>query len=88
MKKRFFSILLSLCMVLMLCPVTVFAANGDATELQSLLNDGGTVMLTKDYSIDTTLIVNNTVTLDLNGHVIKIADSNSVQVIRSIVAAA
>ena len=82
MKKRFFSILLSLCMVLMLCPVTVFAANGDATALQALLEAGGTVTLTKDYSIDTTLRVNNTVTLDLNGHVIKIADSNSVQVIK------
>ena len=82
MKKRFFSILLSLCMVLMLCPVTVFAANGDATALQALLDAGGTVTLTKDYSIDTTLIVNNTVTLDLNGHVIKITDSNSVQVIK------
>ena len=82
MKKRFFSILLSLCMVLMLCPVTVFAANGDATALQALLEAGGTVTLTEDYSIDTTLIVNNTVTLDLNGHVIKITDSNSVQVIK------
>ena len=48
MKKRFFSILLSLCMVLMLCPVTVFAANGDATALQALLEAGGTVTLTKD----------------------------------------
>ena len=82
MKKRFFSILLSLCMVLMLCPVTAFAANGDATALQALLDAGGTVTLTEDYSIDTTLRVKNTVTLDLNGHVIKIADSNSVQVIK------
>ena len=71
MKKRFFSILLSLCMVLMLCPVTVFAEDGTATELQSLLNSGGTVTLEKDYTIDTTLNVTQDVTLDLNGHVIK-----------------
>ena len=71
MKKRFFSILLSLCMVLMLCPVTVFAEDGTATELQSLLNDGDTVKLNKNYTIDTTLNVTQDVTLDLNGHVIK-----------------
>lgn len=71
MKKRIVSILLTLCMVLMLVPITAFAANGDAAELQALLDAGGTVTLTKDYSIDTTLRVNNTVTLDLNGHVIK-----------------
>ncbi|MCF2553932.1 InlB B-repeat-containing protein [Faecalicatena contorta] len=83
MKKRFFSILLSLCMVLMLCPVTVFAEDGTATELQSLLNSGGTVTLSKDYTIDTTLNVNNTVTLDLNGHVIKMTGNVSVIKINS-----
>ena len=81
MKKRFFSILLSLCMVLMLCPVTVFAANEDATELQELLDNGGPVTLNKDYTIDTSLEVNNTVTLDLNGHVIKMT-TNNVSVIK------
>ena len=78
MKKRFFSILLSLCMVLMLCPVTVFAEDGTATELQSLLNDGDTVKLNKNYTIDTTLNVTQDVTLDLNGHVIKMTGSGSV----------
>lgn len=71
MKKRIVSILLTLCMVLMLVPATAFAANDDATELQSLLNGGGTVTLSKDYTIDTTLVVTKNVTLDLNGHVIK-----------------
>ncbi|MGN8922517.1 InlB B-repeat-containing protein [Lachnospiraceae bacterium HCP28S3_F9] len=78
MKKRLFSILLSLCMVLMLCPVTVFAEDGTATELQSLLNGGDTVTLNKNYTIDTTLNVTQDVTLDLNGHVIKMTGSGSV----------
>lgn len=78
MKKRILSILLSLCMVLMLCPVTVFAANDDATALQNLLNGGGTVTLSKDYTIDTTLNVKNTVTLDLNGHTISMTGNGSV----------
>lgn len=71
MKKRFFSILLSLCMVLMLCPMTVFAEDGTATELQNLLDKGGTVTLERDYTIEKTLNVTEDVTLDLNGHVIK-----------------
>ena len=78
MKRRILSIVLTVCMVLMLLPITVFAANEDATELQNKLNSGGTVTLTKDYTIDTTLTVTNTVTLDLNGRVIKMTGSDSV----------
>ncbi|MDO4479605.1 MAG: InlB B-repeat-containing protein [Erysipelotrichaceae bacterium] len=72
MKKRILSIALSLCMVLMLVPMTVLAEGDDTQELQTLLNDGGTVKLEKDYTITSSLQVDNkTVTLDLNGHVIK-----------------
>ena len=78
MKKRILSILLTLCMLLMLVPITVFAADSDATELQSLLNGGGTVTLNKDYTIDTKLRVRKTVTLDLNGHTITMTGSDSV----------
>lgn len=81
MKRRILSIVLTICMVLMLLPITVFAANDDAAELQSLLNGGGTVTLSKDYTIDTTLDVKNTVTLDLNGHVIKMTGSDGVIVV-------
>ncbi|MGM9621741.1 MAG: InlB B-repeat-containing protein [Butyricicoccus porcorum] len=77
MKKRIFSILLCLCMVLMLFPVTALAANEDATALQSLLS-GGTVTLDRDYTIDTTLQVGDHVILDLNGHVIKMTGKGSV----------
>ena len=81
MKRRILSIVLTICMVLMLLPITVFAADSDATELQNLLNNGGTVQLTRDYFIDTTLDVKNTVTLDLNGHVIKMTGSDRVIVV-------
>ena len=78
MKKRILSIVLAICLVLSYIPITVFAANTDATELQNKLDSGGTVTLSKDYTIDTTLDVKNTVTLDLNGHVIKMTGSGSV----------
>lgn len=81
MKRRILSIVLTICMVLMLLPITVFAANDDAAELQNLLNNGGTVQLTRDYFIDTTLDVKNTVTLDLNGHTITMTGSDGVIVV-------
>ena len=77
MKKRLFSIVLSLCMVLALMPQMVFAEEGTATELQNMLNGGGTVKLEKNYAIDTTLEVNGTVTLDLNGYTISMIDIHS-----------
>lgn len=78
MKKRILSIIMAICLVLSCVPITVFAANTDATELQNKLDSGGTVTLSKDYTIDTTLSVRNTITLDLNGHVIKMTGSGSV----------
>ena len=78
MKKRILSMVLAICLVLSCMPTTVFAANSDTTELQNKLNSGGTVTLSKDYTIDTALNVKNTVTLDLNGHVIKMTGSDSV----------
>ena len=83
MKKRILSIVLTICMVFMFLPTTVFAANKDATALQNLLNKGGTVTLDKDYTIDSTLNVERTVTLDLNGHVIKMTGSGSVIYVKS-----
>ena len=83
MKKRILSIVLSICLVLSCIPITVFAANDDATALQNLLNGGGTVTLSKDYTIDTTLNVKNTVTLDLNGHTISMTGNGSVMNVRS-----
>ena len=56
MKKRIFSIVISLCMVLALMPQMVFAEEpGNYDELQGIMKDaryGGTVTLTKDYTIN------------------------------------
>ena len=83
MKKRILSMVLAICLVLSCVPITVFAANADTTDLQNLLNGGKTVKLTQDYNIDATLTVSNTVTLDLNGHVIKMTNNNGLITVNS-----
>ena len=83
MRKWILSIMFAICMVILFMPQAAFAANDDTTNLQEQLNKGGTVALTKDYFIDSTLMVNkSSVTLDLNGHVIKKSESGSGSVIR------
>ena len=74
--------MLTLCMVLCLVSTSVFAednmaASGTAevstaAELVSAIREAsyGTVKLTSDITIYTTLVVNRTVTLDLNGYVL------------------
>ena len=49
-----------------------------ATRLKSAISNGGTVQLTEDIEISKTLLVTRDVTLDLNGHVLKMTDSGSV----------
>ena len=60
--------------------LTLYAKFEDDTEaLQTLLDgDGTTVTLDRDYTISETLTVSNTITLDLNGHVIRMNGSGSV----------
>ena len=50
-------------MVLTIFPVTALAEEDDTTELQNMLNNGGTVRLNRDYIIGSTLEVDRTVTL-------------------------
>ncbi|MGN0784452.1 MAG: InlB B-repeat-containing protein [Candidatus Aphodomorpha sp.] len=78
MKKRFLGILLSLCMALLLFPATALA--DDTSELRDLLNNPAIdkIVLERDYTISSTLYVSDPVTLDLNGHVIKMTGSDSV----------
>ena len=76
-------------MVLCLVSTSVFAednmaASGTAevstaAELVSAIREAsyGTVKLTSDITIYTTLVVNRTVTLDLNGYVLKYSSSSS-----------
>ena len=49
-----------------------------ATRLKSAISNGGDVRLTEDIEISETLVVTRDVTLDLNGHVLKMTDSGSV----------
>ena len=86
MKKRILSILLTLCMVLCLVPITAFA-EGETNrkveteqELVDALADSSVDIITlkNDIAIGTTLTVLRKVTLDLNGYVLKMTGSGSV----------
>ena len=86
MKKRILSILLALCMLFCLVPITVFAA-GETNrkveteqELVAALADDTAdfIRLTKDIDISSSLTVLRKVTLDLNGYVLKMTGSGSV----------
>lgn len=81
MKKQLVSILFALCMVLCLVPLAVFA-EGETENVQevrtkdelvtAMASDNvTTVKLAADIDIDATLKVDRTVTLDLNGQVLK-----------------
>ena len=86
MKKRILGILLTLCIVICLAPTGVFADGetvknvATAQELIDALADGanGTVRLAADIDIAGSLNISRTVTLDLNGHVLKMTGSGSV----------
>ncbi|WP_419048521.1 hypothetical protein, partial [Gemmiger sp.] len=81
MKKQLVSILFALCMVLCLVPLAVFAEGETENvqevrakdELVAAMANGTvtTVKLAADIDIDATLKVDRTVTLDLNGQVLK-----------------
>ena len=77
MKKRFLSILLSLCMVLMLFPVTAFAEETGSVateaELKEALGEGlTTITLRSNVTLTSTLdLSDKVITLDLNGHTLK-----------------
>lgn len=85
MKKRLGSLLLSLAMCLSLLPVSALAGETDVIDVsnQSALgnavnNEGCTVRLTADIALEETLNIIETVTLDLNGHVLKLEDGGNV----------
>lgn len=81
--KKFISVLLSLLMVFSLC-LSVSADDERITtrdELQSALDNGGTVSLTDDVDASANgLTVKKDVTLDLNGHSLKVANSNATNI--------
>ena len=86
MKKRILSILLTLCMVLCLVPTGVFAEDeafkdvASAAELKNALADNAVpgIRLTGDIVTDEAFSVIRTVTIDLNGYVLKMTGNDSV----------
>ncbi len=86
MKKRILSILLTLCMVLCIVPTSVFAEGetfknvASAAELKNALADSSVpgIRLTKDIITDEAFNVTRTVTLDLNGYMLKMTGNDSV----------
>ena len=80
MRKRILSILLTLCMVLTLLPVTALAEDTNVTKLTSISGDlgSGVYQLDADVTITSTLNITGDTTLDLNNHVLKMTGSGSV----------
>ena len=86
MKKRLLSILLTLCMVICFVPTGVFAEDiafkdvASAAELKNALADSSVpgIRLTKDIVTGEAFSVTRTVTLDLNGYMLKMTGNNSV----------
>ena len=79
MKKLTTRILLVLCMALCLTPITAFATDATVTDVataqeltNALANSSEEIIrLTADIDIGGTLSISRTVTLDLNGKVLK-----------------
>ena len=86
MKKRILSILLTLCMVICFVPTGVFAEDiafkdvASAAELKNALADDSVpgIRLTKDIVTGEAFSVTRTVTLDLNGYMLKMTGNDSV----------
>lgn len=80
MKKRLFTVLLALCLVFALGTVTALAddavASIGSTQYESLeaavnaANEGDTIQLIDNISIDSVITIDESITLDLNGHII------------------
>ena len=92
MKKQIVSTLLALCMLLCLMPTAAFAEDGTGGAVQDVstseaLTDAiensavNTVKLAANIDISSSLTVRRTVTLDLNGQVLKYVGANKGSVI-------
>lgn len=79
MKRRFLALVLAGC----LAAVLSTAAWATSPTLQNQLDNGGTVQLDRDIDISNTLVVTKDVTLDLNGHVLKMTGNGSVIHVKS-----
>lgn len=82
MRRKFLSVVLCVCMMLTMAPFAFAAGTGSSdvaqvgsqkyTSLQDAVNaegaNGATVTLLNDVTLDSTLVLNKSLTLDLNGH--------------------
>ena len=68
MKRKLCSVLLALCMVLTLLPVSALAEDGAATSLPDAVD--GVITLTKNVELTNGLNYTKDVTIVLNGHTI------------------
>ena len=89
MRRKFLSVILCVCMMLTMAPFAFAAGTGSSdvaqvgsqkyTSLQDAVNaegaNGATVTLLNDVTLDSTLVLNKSLTLDLNGH--KITNGSS-----------
>ena len=79
MKKRLLSLLLALTLCLALLPGVALAATSVTNEqqLRDAVASGGEIQLVNTITINSTLTIESgkTVTLDLNGHVLKMDGS-------------
>lgn len=76
-RKRFFSLLTALCLMLAMAPAA-FAA--DSSGLQTLINNadtGGTIELTSDYTLTEPVIINKAVTINGNGYSVTAASGQN-----------
>ncbi len=81
MKKKLLSTLLTLCLILVMAPVTALAADTAVTTeeaLKAAVANGGSIMLDNDIALTSRVeITSGTVTIDLNGHTISLAEGYS-----------
>lgn len=89
MRRKFLSVVLCVCMMMTMAPFAFAAGTGSSdvaqvgsqkyTSLQDAVNaegaNGATVTLLNDVTLDSTLVLNKSLTLDLNGH--KITNGSS-----------
>lgn len=80
MKKKLGAALLSLCLMLVMLPMTVLAAEVVTTEeeLKTAIQNGGEITLGGNIALTSRIVISTgSVTLDLNGHTISLAEGYS-----------
>lgn len=78
MKRKLCSVLLALCMVLTLLPVSAMAEDGTLQSQIDAIETTGTVTLDKSYTEDISIPAGKTITLDLAGHTLTNVSSNTI----------